>query len=1126
MAILGRNTQGTTPVYIGENDYPLCKYTPSENGTIDSITVDLYHLWGGGDNTRVALYANNAGAPGALLATSTSQLLGANRDWVTFTLSGTNTITSGTPIWIAVWTDFPGGVQTYSVAGASNQMARNQSSVVPFNWANPIGSPTYTAEEIALYVTYTPTGGGGGGGNYTLDLTPSSMATTTHGITLQYSGASGDIFSFTISGARTTSAGIFQASTGKLVKTLWNNVTYQAGTHFGEWDRTDDTGAAATGGPFVAKVFTNAFVTTWKGAIGNTSADLYGESVIRYLRGFQDMCISGSNMYYCTGFCEADGSNHKLLISDYQRKIDIIPVQNGDVNQETRHICTDGTRVYWAGIDSFDANKSFIFGTNVSNDAEVQFSSGTSTSTVYGRTYQWAIDVQTTGSGQYATGIAVMTSGNYLFVSKGNANQLKVFNKTSGAAVRTITVTNPRRLAIDGSGNLWMISGTNTVAKYTINGDGTISSATLTLSGLVEPLSLALTPDGSTIAVVDGGSSQQVKAFSTTDGSSSWTLGQAGGYTSTSLVANDRFMFNHSVVYIPTPFVAFQSDGSFWVGDGGNLRILKFNSSRVYQDYVMALGTNYVHSTCKNEEERVFGDVGLEFYRDRSIALGPNNGSWYLKRNWKGFITANYYQSNYDTRDFLHNPFTIAGRTFAMVRNNSDYQYRWVELKSDNTLVYTNTYETAFSPAVIQEDGSLVSWSSNLNAGATGTYTRRTWAGVVSNNPTWNTASTIANIPTITTSHPAYQQMGNAAITSNGVCVLWNNSNSTTGYHLGGIKNGVSGYTFLASPATTAAYNGGFPTDGKYDIGNGVEYAGGEVLAKDRFIWWNYIGEFWKNSQTNKWNMYDESGLLLKQFGITTPEAESLDGISAPREAAGNAFAISVAKYNDNYYIHHNDESVHGGIHEWEISNISSLQEHTTVLDSSYTLSLDTSLLTITPNSLTLEYDSGGAGSYSLTVDTTSMDIAGNDLTLLYNPAYTITLDTNNMDLAGNDVSLLYDPKYSLSIDSASISSTANNLTLTYDPSFVIDLENVDLTIASYDLQLLYDPKYTLEINPGEIDVTTYNLEMRLDGNYDMSINNKVMTITTNPITMTYRNPTSGGGGPRRKRFYIFNFFR
>jgi hypothetical protein len=169
--------------------------------------------------------------------------------------------------------------------------------------------------------------------------------------------------------------------------------------------------------------------------------------------------------------------------------------------------------------------------------------------------------------------MAVQKNGIYLFVAHASLNELHVINKTTGALVQNLSITNARQLCVDMNDNLWMISGTNSVQKFTVNSNGTLSSPILSISNLDEPLALAVSPNNYIIAISDGGNSQQVKAFNNATGSPVWTLGQYGGYTNDPAVTNDKFMFSHVATLLKGSFIAFQADSSFWVGDPGNERI-------------------------------------------------------------------------------------------------------------------------------------------------------------------------------------------------------------------------------------------------------------------------------------------------------------------------------------------------------------------------------------------------------------------------------------------------------------------------------------------------------------------------------------------------------------------------
>lgn len=814
-------------------------------------------------------------------------------------------------------------------------------------------------------------------------------------------------FDFTLAAEKRTSAAVYKVSTGVLVRTLWSNVTLPAGSYTEEWDWVDDDGTTLTAGsgPYMVKVLANNVEYIWTGVIGNTSDDFYGENVYKGLRGAGDMAIYNDIAYLPMGLQEGQPSIMKMDLSvSMHSKENILYDVNSGVDLTTTHVDTDGTYVYWCGYDSFNANKSFSYATAVADDSEVQFSSGSSTSTLLGRTYQWAFDINSATSTARPSGIAVMKSGNYVFVSHNGLGTLRVFNKSTGAFVRSISVTNPKSIKIDINDNLWLHSGSGagSVSKYTINGDGTISSAVFTITGITEPLAIGCSKDGNTVCVIDGSTNQQVKAYSASTGASVWTLGQAGGYATNAQAASDKFMFNHPVLdSMATPFIEFNaSDGSFYVGDGGSMRVVKFNSSRVYQDQLQSIRMLYTISANTTDPSMIFVDY-LQFERDHSITLGPRNGSWTFTHNRAGGIDADHVPtSDLDARNRFKNATTISGRTIAAhtkyLSSGSDPRVELVELVDGGTIDYTGvTLPEFFENFLIKPNGDVIYEDIDRETvSATGNWKIRTFS--FSPDPTWAAPTNYNTFPTIAATDPGYKSSRSPAMTSSNKLITFAQHILNQGYHLGAVQLGSSTYLWKTSRSTNVNYTGTFPKDGAFDTGNSVQYGGGDVVAVDQNIFWNYHGEFWKNSQTNKWNHYYDNGLLVGQFGKTNIEAQALDGEQAPREAAGNAFSTAVVRYGDDYYIYHCDESVHGGAHEWKVTGLDTMEEFSIPIDTNYSIVIDTVEMPITTYDLTLTY-SGDLSGYNIDIDAASMPITTYDLTLTYDPNYAISIDTATM---------------------------------------------------------------------------------------------------------------------------------
>src|SRR5690606_37256841 len=224
-------------------------------------------------------------------------------------------------------------------------------------------------------------------------------------------------------------------------------------------------------------------------------------------------------------------------------------------------------------------------------------------------------------------------------------------------------------------------------------------------------------------------------------------------------------------------------------------------------------------------------------------------------------------------------------------------------------------------------DGSLRRIVTSRNLGDSGHFETQRLLGFTNNfNPIWAAPVKTAYLPTITTSDPAFSHVAQGPVTSTGYNIVFNAEKDNTGYHLAAVKTGTKGYIWKTSKATFRNYTGPHPTDGAFDIGNNVEYPGGDVYTVDRNIFWNHHGEFWKNSQTNYWNHFLDNGLMVGQFGINNLEGEATSK-EAYAMGAGNVFSSTFVKVGNDFYLYHNDESVHGGVHRWKVTGLNTIAE-------------------------------------------------------------------------------------------------------------------------------------------------------------------------------------------------------
>jgi len=721
-------------------------------------------------------------------------------------------------------------------------------------------------------------------------------------------------FIFTLNGNANTSAGVF-AQDGTLIKTLWSGVPYNAGTYKQYWDGTDNEGMLVTGGSYTVRVLSNNIKYTWEGVIGNTSTAQSGQTVHHAFQGIYGMAFSGTRAYLALNYNEQLPPIAYINTSAPQAKTFMLTK-----GCATAFVATDGNYVYYDGMDPNDLPKTFVYATKVSDNSEVtSFSNGSSVPILYSRTYANAIDIAYDANSK-VSGMAVQKKGRYLFVSHQNNNQVHVLDKTTGQLIQIMYIYTPGGLAIDPNDALWVISG-NSVLKYNINADGTFSSLMASLNGLISPMALAVSPDGNTVIVADGGNSQQIKAYGNYTGSPLWAYGQAGGYNNSPDVSNNKFYFaDHDQVHT---YINFAADGTFWVGDPGNCRVMHFTAACAFIENIMYLPHFYSTAADPNNPTRVFADY-LEFKIDYSKSLSPSNGSWTLVKNWGYNITKDYDDQFYRFRYLT----TLSnGHTYAFIRHI--YNLALVELPATGGIRYTGV-EMQDMDYQLFADGSLKK-ATQIVMGQPTTWTTRALNGFDgSNNPVWGSPTVIATSPPATDKDPLYYGSGNSVVTSSNVIVSFDAGLSpvgSTGYHLGGIKAGSGKWLWRTANSTFKQYSGAYPADGAYDIGNNVKYAGSFARALDRTIIWGYHGEFWKNAETNEWTQVYDDGLFLGQFGVAGPDYTYAE--AAPM-FAGNAMSVSVVKGADgNGYVYINDEASHGGLHIWKITGLNTIAEQT-----------------------------------------------------------------------------------------------------------------------------------------------------------------------------------------------------
>jgi hypothetical protein len=731
-------------------------------------------------------------------------------------------------------------------------------------------------------------------------------------------------FSFSLPQSSVTSAGVYNTSTGALIRTLWNNVQYAQGVNYGGWDGKDDNGnAVATGSNYQIKLIYHNVQYIWNGTVGNSSTAQSGLQVYHSYVPMFDMAIAGGNAYYSVGYNELENVLHTFAVGNPQAPSQIQPGFS-DPFSNIGYIAADATRCYWSKVPGgMNPSDTWIVATNNSDGSFYTFPKGTANPS---NKYPSCIDFDSTANqANPAGGLAVQQSGSMLFVSHPSLNLVRVFDKVQGNLLGSFSVTNPGRLATTANGDVWVTSNTTppVIKRYTYaNGSATLK---VTITGVSGPIGLGVSPDDSLLVVADGGSSQQIKAFNNTTGTSAWTYGSLGGMAANGPSINsDTFAF--SSYFSNNSFVAFQADGSFWVGDAGNQRDVHFNisnNSLVFVEQISYSTASYQSTVDLSDPTRVFNGF-LEYTVNYAQPLGGTNGSWTLVKNWAyGLPNDSGHQYTIGFTNGINNVVTLSnGRAYAFLLNFITGNYDLIELSPTGPARETgyafNTFPRMYA------DGTLrfnITTSSSLSF-----YSQPLTGFDALNNPKWGSPALVAttaigtNDPQTWNTYPERSEE-----TATGKMIEFDPCQGRLGFHIGAIPTGGTSWLWRSSPSLPSTYTGFFPQDGHFDCGNGVQYAGNEDMAAGRNIIYGYHGEFWKGGEAGQWVNYFDNGLMVGRFGTygmdVQPQAVT-DGF------CGNCFAPTLVQAaNGNTYLYCNDESNHGGVGRWLIQGWNSIVE-------------------------------------------------------------------------------------------------------------------------------------------------------------------------------------------------------
>ncbi|MGZ6248571.1 MAG: choice-of-anchor R domain-containing protein, partial [Syntrophales bacterium] len=139
--ILGNNIVGTSTDPSRGNVLKCWRFQASSSFTAHNMQINL--ATGITGKMKVAIYSDNNGSPGSLLAAS-NQITNPSSGWVTFTLTGGQPIASGTYYWLAVWSNVGYTPRCQATGGTGRYITKTYGT-----WPNSLNNTKgpYTNEE-------------------------------------------------------------------------------------------------------------------------------------------------------------------------------------------------------------------------------------------------------------------------------------------------------------------------------------------------------------------------------------------------------------------------------------------------------------------------------------------------------------------------------------------------------------------------------------------------------------------------------------------------------------------------------------------------------------------------------------------------------------------------------------------------------------------------------------------------------------------------------------------------------------------------------------------------------------------------------------------------------------------
>lgn len=761
------------------------------------------------------------------------------------------------------------------------------------------------------------------------------------------------------SGATTwkVSVGVYNSS-GVLVRSLVRGASLAPGLISGTWNGQNDAGVAVPTGAantYTIRLAYHNIGYAWEGVIGNSSSSFDGTGVHAYMQPVNGIAIAGSNAYMAVGYNEGAPSLSGFALSAPNTAVRQFPSTDAFVAYAM--VAADASNVYAANIGGF-GKTSFVRAFDRSSFAAVNLASGQSVCLNYlspgvcypGSSYSGVLDLYAaTSAADHATngptGIAVQQSGNVLAVAHGGLNLVRLFHKTTGASLGSISVTMSgnaskyNQISMTAGGDLWVISGSS-VVRYT-NLSSTPSLAATISSGLVSPL--AVSAEGSSVDaggvwVADGGASQQLRHFTSAGaaGSASGdTKGDAGGYASSPAVSDTKLCFK--VAGGERTALAAESDGSLWVGDTCNNRMLRFAAGATTAGTKVAyLPMVYASTVDHGNPSCVYANF-LQFCNtvNRTDALVAGGTAWPLVKNWLPSLPAGVTDSSRDNSGF--GGFTVVetlsnSRTYGLVTVGN--VQKLVELPSSGPVRLIGTLpQVANTTTTVMYEGGDLGYATTTAGAATQTVYRLPLTGFNGlGDPQWGAAVVQATVPTSATS--AYSRAGTFSglvgprfpLTASNRVVFFDQSVTGSNLHLGAATRYDTKWLWLASQSGPMDGKGAFQTQ---PVDKSINYGGSLVWASGSNIVYGYQGTNFKdplNGQlgyANQFMHFDDNGLFLGQFGEATTRSTRPGGAQLPVDPLSPTLVQEPSA--GPLFLYSSDESGHGGMHRFRFNGLNTL---------------------------------------------------------------------------------------------------------------------------------------------------------------------------------------------------------